>query len=278
MSVMLREAGPDSGPIDNRESQVDENGVSIPWSEILQPVYDKQDHLYDRYFTTKTGEITNPSQLLFFFKMSFKYSAGSPPLQVFYQIRYARLISEFEGGEALLKEMAQELPLDHDRFAIPTHHANIGDNWGERSEQLWLMFIDICSNPYDLTAVKLRDGFKSDHLEIIDEHLANPRFAALFMMSALAGKETDYMRTGRPNKVRYDQKYRSDFHDIGLQHHTTGSDEFDLLFSELGLYARLCGDNDLSTYPQDVGAVPYYKNVYDLRNGWESRFGQPFFE
>ena len=160
-------------PFEN-ETEFDE--PLSPEDELAQKKY--------RAFIDFTNPILRPSLESYFlnyhhdpanalreaFRLSFKFSNGSPFLQALLQAQVAQTLESVESAE-VVADAARQITLDPSAFQPPHQHASgrAMKNADRRLPAIWDFYIDICANIEDLSGIAPRDKVGASAVRDLNE-------------------------------------------------------------------------------------------------------------
>ncbi len=213
------------------------------------------------------------------FYLSFRYSNGSPLLQLLLQSRIAQLIAVRLNDTQALVDTASKLPLDYESFTIPRAHGELGNVAGlhTRTEVLWDIFMQVCQNVNSPEHVVLPEKEFNQHDALFfADHGASP-FLPFIIAIHMASNDADYQIDGRPKRLSHAATYRSFVRDYAICDKPTGSAEIDFIMDEVRSAIRVTtGD-----MPDDLHEKELFMTLHEemtaLQLLWESRHRQPFY-
>jgi hypothetical protein len=143
---------------------------------------------------------------------------------------------------------------------------------------MWSLFTDMCVNTEDISKVKPRDQIGQRLIDrVLVLYSEIPLYLPADILGILAFREATYMDNGRPKKPTFEQTYRSDIREHGLEGQPTGNLEFDVMFKEVGLFAKILDSHDADFFASDYGLAKDHANLQELKHGWEKRHNTQFF-
>ncbi len=210
------------------------------------------------------------------FRLSFQYSAGSPLMQSFFQLRIAQLLRAKYGEPALVKA-AETAPFDPAKFAIPANHkgGRSLSRAGQRLPAIWNFYMSIAKNVNDPTAIRPMDKMKAADIDLLNT-FGNKEFIALGIPYFMLPREIVYLKEGRPNKTTVKKKYRSDIREHSIEGRPTGNPEFNLVFTEMGIVLSAIAKLQPHQVPDLYLMTEIKEKLGELELLWQNRHHVPF--
>ncbi len=210
------------------------------------------------------------------FRLSFHYSAGSPLIQSLFQLRIARLLRD-KFGEQALREAAETAIFDLSKFTIPAKHigGRAMKRAYERTPAIWEFYKQIINNidePSNIAPLDRMGEAEIDDLRVF----GSQAFIALGIPYFMLNREIAYLRDGRPNKTDHAKRYRSDIREHAIEEKPTGNNEFDIIFSEMGIVLSALRKLKVSQVPDFYVMTSLKQQIDELEKLWEERHALPF--